>query len=81
MAETSTIAFRVDAELHRKLKSYIAKNGISLSDYFIPKIEADLNEAEQGISSQKAVREELQVCVNDLNKQIKHIMDILDKQI
>ena len=81
MADTSTIAFRVDAELHRKLKAYIANNGISLSEYFIPKIEADLNREEQGISSQQANREELRECVSVLCEQIQRMTSILDQQI
>ena len=76
-----TIAFRVDAELHRKLKAYIANNGISFSEYFISKIEADLNMEEQGISSQQAVREELRECVSVLGEQIQRMTSILDQQI
>ena len=80
MAETSIIAFRVDSELHRKLKVYLASSGQSLGEYFVPKIEADLNSEEQNASSQQDIREDLHNCAMALQSDIQRLVDILEQQ-
>jgi predicted HicB family RNase H-like nuclease len=37
-----TITIRIDEELHKDIKVYIAQRGISLKDYILEKIKEDL---------------------------------------
>ena len=80
MADTSTIAFRVDPELHRALKVYLASRGQSLSSYFTAMIEADLNREAQIANSQQEIREDLHNCAMALQDNIQRLMGILEQQ-
>ena len=80
MADTSTIAFRVDPELHRALKVYLASRGQSLGSYFTAKIENDLNREAQNTTAQQETREELRNCAIALQDQIQRLTSLLEQQ-
>lgn len=49
--EERTLAFRVEEELHRRLKVKLANEGITLKDYVIGLIKSDLYNNERPISA------------------------------
>ncbi len=70
-----TLAFRVDEELHRRLKIELAKRDMTLKDYVIGLIESDLYEQKSPIPV-----EELRRCAQQIQENSLSILEMTNKK-
>ncbi len=73
--EERTLAFRVEEELHRKLKVKLANEGITLKDYVIGLIKSDLYNNERPISA-----DDLRSYANEINEASAKILAMVPEQ-
>lgn len=48
MTKEKSITIRVEEELHTRIKIAVAKKGVTLKDYIISLVEADLDQPKEG---------------------------------
>ena len=73
--EERTLAFRVEEELHRRLKVKLANEGITLKDYVIGLIKSDLYNNERPISA-----DDLRSYANAINEASAKILAMVPEQ-